>query len=281
MIFDFDQGVEVFAQSLDVIAIIISIWSAVYSTTTRSRTMRLEQEFTVQRDEAARRLEREDVMSRYREPILRSAIDLQSRLYNIDQNRFLNTYFNTSDTERSYALRSTLYVFAEYLGWVEILRREVQFLDLGQLEANQRLARLLETIATTMLTNQHPTSLRLFRGEQRAIGEIMLVARQGGGPTQYECLGFAAFTEKLEDESFAKWFANLERDVEALAKSDDARDTRLRSLQHSLIDLIDFLDPNQARLPGHRRKKLTLDPFPPSPVASADSSAPSLAPTPG
>jgi hypothetical protein len=281
MIFDFDQGVEVFAQSLDVIAIIISIWSAVYSTTTRSRTTRLEQEFTVQRDEAARRLEREDVMSRYREPILRSAIDLQSRLYNIDQNRFLNTYFNTSDTERSYALRSTLYVFAEYLGWVEILRREVQFLDLGQLEANQRLARLLETIATTMLTHQHPTSLRLFRGEQRAIGEIMLVPRQGGGPTQYECLGFAAFTEKLEDESFAKWFANLERDVEALAKSDDARDTRLRSLQHSLIDLIDFLDPNQARLPGHRRKKLTLDPLPPSPVASADSSAPSLAPTPG
>jgi hypothetical protein len=267
-----------FKQWLDVIAIVLSIWSAVYAASTRNRTLRLEQEFAVQQDEAARRLQRDDVMARYREPILRSAIDLQSRLYNIDRNRFLNIYYQTTETERSYALRSTLYVIAEYLGWVEILRREVQYLDLGELEANQRLAKLLETITTTLLTDVHPASLRLFRGEQRAIGEIMLVTRQASGQSHYECLGFAAFTEKLEDEVFAKWFANLEKDVENLATRDDARDPRLRALQHALIDLIDFLDPNRVRLPEHRRKKLPHDAATPQPAANTGVLAAGLAP---
>lgn len=266
-----------FNQWLDVIAIVLSIWSAVYAASTRNRTLRLEQEFSVQREEATRRLQRDDVMARYREPILRSAIDLQSRLYNIDQNRFLNIYYQATEAERSYALRSTLYVIAEYLGWVEILRREVQYLDLGELEANQRLAKLLETITTTLLTDGHPASLRLFRGEQRAIGEIMLVARPGSGQSQYECLGFAAFTEKLNDQTFAKWFANLEKDVAYLATREDARDPRLRVLQHALIDLIDFLDPNQARLPAHRRQKLPHAAVSPS-EASGGARAAGLAP---
>jgi len=199
-------------------------------------------------------------MGRYRQPVLRSAVDLQSRFYNIVENRFLRRYFSTgsgaSESDRAYATTSTLYVIAEYLGWVEILRREVQYLDLGDLEANRRMTDLLEEITSLFLTDRIDDAFRLFRGEQRAIGEIMLIARPSDELVRYECMGFAAFTQELESDDFSKWFARLTSDVERLANREDVRERRVLQLQSALIDLIDFLDPDCARVPASRRQKI-------------------------
>ena len=70
-------------------------------------------------------------MSRYREPLLRAASDLQSRIYDIVGQKFLACHLQQGGpADQEYACRNTMFVFAEYLGWVEILRRGVQFLDL-------------------------------------------------------------------------------------------------------------------------------------------------------
>ncbi len=240
-----------------IIAASVSAGSAALSVVSGSRTALLQHQLTMQREEHTRRLQLDTVMGRYREPVLRSAVDLQSRLYNIARNRFLKVYFVKSEAERAYAITSTLYVVAEYLGWVEILRREVQYLDLGDLQANRRLAELLERITTWFLTDEVDDAFRLFRGEQRAIGEIMLVARPVNELARYECLGFAAFVLRLDHPEFAKWFARMTDDVERLAKCDDVSERRLRALQHALIDLIDFLDRDRARVPENRREKLS------------------------
>ena len=237
-------------------AAIVSVVSAVLSVVAGTRVTQLEHRLAVQRDEQARRIQLEDVMARYRQPVLRSAVDLQSRFYNIVQNRFLQRYFFASESDRAYAITSTLYVIAEYLGWVEILRREVQYLDLGDLEANRRMTDLLEEITSWFLTDRIEDAFRLFRGEQRAIGELMLVARPSDELARYECMGIAAFTQKLKDDNFATWFARLTNDVERLAGCDEVREQRVLKLQHALIDLIDFLDPQLARVPASRRQKL-------------------------
>jgi AAA ATPase-like protein len=66
----------------------------------------------------------EQVMSRYREPLLRAAFHLQSRVYNIVEQAFLLRYLQRgSPAEQEYACRNTMFVLAEYLGWVEMLRR--------------------------------------------------------------------------------------------------------------------------------------------------------------
>lgn len=69
------------------------------------------------------------MMSQVRDPLLWAAFDLQSRIFNIVDQFFLRAYFlHGSEEERAYAKRSTVFVFAQYLAWMEIVRRRVQFL---------------------------------------------------------------------------------------------------------------------------------------------------------
>lgn len=65
------------------------------------------------------------LLDRYREPISRAAFDLQSRLYNIVRHGF------QSRSATDYPEMSTLWIVGQWFAWNEILRREVQILDLG------------------------------------------------------------------------------------------------------------------------------------------------------
>jgi hypothetical protein len=200
-------------------------------------------------------------MSHYRDPLLRAAFDLQSRLYNIVEQSFLTDYYSSEDAEaRHYACENTLYVIAEYLGWVEILRREVRFLDLGDELSNRKWVLHLDAIRHTLLTDDYddPT-LRLFNGQQRAIGEIMAepaASSAQGGEGRLQCIGYAAFVARQSKPEFARWFAQLRIDVGVLASEPEGHLDRLVALQHQLVELIDFLDPEHTRLPPYDREKL-------------------------
>jgi hypothetical protein len=69
----------------------------------------------------------------YQDSLLRAAQDLQTKLFNILRlHLFRNFYFDGSFSEKEYAVENTLYVVAEYLCWVEIIRLERQFLTDAQ-----------------------------------------------------------------------------------------------------------------------------------------------------
>jgi hypothetical protein len=80
-----------------------------------------------------RRRDAAEVVARYSRPLMQAAYELQSRIYNIDRLRFFTPNSLSDAYRRSYAETSTLWLISQYLGWVEILRREVQFLDLGDI----------------------------------------------------------------------------------------------------------------------------------------------------
>ena len=82
----------------------------------------------------------------------------------------------------------------------------------------------------------------------------MLVERDRGERTHFDCIGFAEFTTKLEDDEFSDWFTNLAESIKSAANDPDPDQSRLIQLQHGLIDLIDFLDPNRTRIPNNRDK---------------------------
>jgi hypothetical protein len=72
----------------------------------------------------------------------------------------------------------------------------------------------------------------------------MIVERESRGEVRSDCLGYATFTSRLEDEDdpvFRRWFATLARDLKALATS-RARSRRIIAVQHALVDLLQFLD---------------------------------------
>ncbi|MEK8143402.1 hypothetical protein NKH18_18695 [Streptomyces sp. M10(2022)] len=131
-------------------------------------------------------VERHDYMSRYRDSLLWVAFDLQSRIYNIlfghmadrdaSANGFMQGFLiEGTDRQAKYARFSTAYVFAEYLGWAEIFRRDIQFLDLGKNDRNRKVLLCLANVSRTLSSARIPgISYRLFRADQRAIGELMI-----------------------------------------------------------------------------------------------------------
>jgi hypothetical protein len=194
---------------------------------------------------AAARREAETVLARYREPLIAAAFELQSRLYNILELEFLERYLAQGDEDgREYALENTLYVVAQYFGWTEILRREIQFMSFSDSKQSRAVADRLRRVVGRF-QDDDPDLGRAFliwRGEQRAIGELMIQEKDG----RTDCMGYGAFLER-RDPQFRRWFARLESALPELAADPDVPRVRVVELQHALVDLIHELDPQRLR----------------------------------
>jgi hypothetical protein len=200
----------------------------------------------------------EAVVAKYREPLSRTAFDLQSRLFNIVDQGFLWFYYKGCERERAYVANNTSYVLCEYLGWIELLRREVEFLDLGDLERSRALAQLTGRIDSVLASDRDDWAkeLRLFRGEQRAIGERMLIESPSPDGVALRPMGYAAFVDRIGDPKFDQWMAMVRSDVDAIALASTPNFSRLRDLQNSLVDLVKFLDDPPRRFSEIQLKKL-------------------------
>lgn len=195
-------------------------------------------------NEIQARREAQATLHRYREPLVAAAYDLQSRLYNILQKRFLEKYYvSGNDKQRDYAVKNTLYLVGQYFAWTEILRRRIQFLDFGQVAETREVAWLLEAIQELYASDSEQLGkpFMVWRGEQRAIGEQMIV--EGGDDLM--CMGYAAFVAQ-DERTLWRWLEPLARDVETISR---VPNDRLRQLHHALIDLIERLDSGQVRFP--------------------------------
>jgi hypothetical protein len=188
------------------------------------------------------RREAEAVLAKYREPLLGAAYELQGRLWNILELDFVGKYYVAGDeAQRTYAVENTLYVIAQYFGWSEILRREIQFLSFSDStrtrtvnECQWRIVQLFQSDETEL-----GRPFLVWRGEQRAIGELMLDTADG----QAHCAGYANFMGR-RDPGFRTWFERLESDIDELSRGVNPR---LFALQHALVDLIRELDPQRLR----------------------------------
>jgi hypothetical protein len=203
-----------------------------------------------------RRFESEKAVSKYREPLARAAYDLQSRLYNILDGKLIETYLlNGDERERSYIVNNTVFVIAQYCAWTEIIRREIQYIDLGDDEQTQRLARLQDTMYSLWQndTKFENKLLRLWAGEQRALGESLIA----DGPRGPECIGYGKFLRKLKSQDPLSPLGFLQSEIKGLSELNAEERPRLVALQNSLIDLLAFLDPNNIRFPADRRSKVS------------------------
>jgi len=206
-----------------------------------SRAERLKSDLDVERQERKalldRRLNAEDLLTRYREPLAAAAFDLQSRCYNIAGRGFYERFGVGHERFRD-AQMTTLFRFAQYFGWTEILRREIQFLSFPEAEDTRRVARLQSEIARRLASSDDAEPLMIWTEEQRAIGERMIVLEQD----RAYCKGYAQFCDDY-DASFAGLFK--ERLLDDL--HDGASAPRLRDMQSLLCDLVEALDKDQGR----------------------------------
>ncbi|MFC7243753.1 hypothetical protein ACFQO7_14865 [Catellatospora aurea] len=235
-----------------IVAGVMTTWSA-------RRNAMFEHRLAAERHEASKAEQAQEVISRYREPLLLAAFNLQSRLHNAVGGVYMREYLNHPDEdERRYARDYTVYVLADYFCWVEIIRRDLRFLDLGDEDSNRTFHRHLNLVGTAFSSMKLPGNhFRLFKGQQRAIGELMIVATNG----RADSMTYPAFCSQLDNnDEFRRWFRRLVEDVPEVVAQDWAGNERLIRAQHALIDLIDFLDPARTRLPDDRAKLLEPPP---------------------
>jgi hypothetical protein len=239
---------------------LLALVSALVAGIMANRSARLGHRLDQERRHESRKEAAARVLALYRDPLLDAAQTLQSRLFNIVALGYLRAYLHCGDpAEERYARDYTLFAVAEYWCWVEIVRRELRFLDVGEVERNRQLLDYLARTQNTCQTDRLPRPFRIFRGRQRAIAELMMVPTGAAEGPRHESMGYAAFSERLEtDERFAAWFAQLSADVFAIATGRPEEMGRLVRLQNDLVDLISFLDEDAARIPARHRDRLAL-----------------------
>jgi hypothetical protein len=237
----------------------VAVCSALVTAFTATRSARLEHALSLQRARLERLEVHEDLTSRYREPLLLAAFHLQARIYNVVESGFVARHMSSTDPEeRDYARASTLYRVGDYFGWIEILRRDLQFLDLGEEQKTSELVERLDVVSHTFSnTEWFPTSVfRLFRDEQRALGEVMLEPVDGES-RRYQCIGYATFVERLEQDSgFTRWFSRLSKEVDKLIDPVPGQLDRLIKVQLALINVISCIDRDGRRFPVAHIKRL-------------------------
>ena len=181
------------------------------------------------------------VLDNYREPLIAASFELQSRLYNILQLRFVEKYISDEKAgKRNAAIESTLYVFTQFFGWREIIRREVQYLRFSRDRQTREIGQLLRDIGETFLADKYGSHFMIWRAEQRGIGERMIESVNG----RMTCLGYASFIERRS--TMDEWLLPIEHHLGDL---NDGGRKRLTDLQHKLVELVRRLDDKQKRYP--------------------------------
>jgi hypothetical protein len=181
------------------------------------------------------------VLDTYREPLVAASYELQARLYNILCNTFVNKYIrNDNAGRRTAAIESTLYVFAQFFGWREVIRQDVQFLRFSRDRQTRRVAQLLRDIGETFLSDGYGQQFMLWRVEQRGLGERMIASSNGA----QTCLGYASFLDKRG--TMAEWLEPIEHDLENI---DEGGRQRLTKIQNLLYELVTQLDEDRTRYP--------------------------------
>jgi hypothetical protein len=193
------------------------------------------------------------VLDRYRGPLLDAAWDLGDRLDNITDRRFLETY--GAGDRRPMAIQTTLSIVAQYFGWAEIVRREVQLLRFESTSDTQRAAYYLSLVMRRFATDWYDSAeaqrqathwipgfdaarlphnhLMLWHEGRRGLGDRMIVPNESP-----RCKGFATFLDDF-DQDFHSPLAEFET---GLCNPDVAKSLRLLEIRDALARLVIQLD---------------------------------------
>jgi len=238
---------------------VIALASAMISAWAQLRVKGLEQ---AAKEEEIRSQAR-TVLDRYRAPLVDAAWDLGDRFSAIIDEGFFTTYNGAH--RREAAIQSTLFRVAQYLGWAEVIRRDVQILRLDSATSTRQTAYLLDLITRRFATGWYASSeghdvakrwiagyqrgdippghLMLWQEEQRGIGERMII---GDGPTR--CMGYAAFLDRY-DKGFQRVLAEFSV---GLTIAGVAKSLRLVELRDALAKLVEQLDDEGLYVGGNR-----------------------------
>lgn len=200
--------------------------------------------------------QREKEVSVYSEPLVHAAFDLQSRIYNIVERHFMNHFYVHGDERtREYCVENTVFLISQLFCWFELTRQELYYIELQNEKDTRQLLHLQDNVQTLWGTDKtkYHGIFCLFAGEQRAIGENLIIRRDGSS----SCMGFAQFMDTFPPGK-NKQIDILREEISKLGANEHLARVRLIDIQNLLIDLLALLDPKFLRFPQKSRQKMQL-----------------------
>jgi hypothetical protein len=208
----------------------------------------------------------EQAKSKYRDPLIRSALELCNRLSQICD-EYPSEYFDRSvlrskprktastavdNYYKKYQLISTTYRLCALLGWIQLYRQEIVFLD-----SDDELEKAINWIRKDLAEGHINTAddwedwrdLLLLREEQRAIGESIITTTNGKSVV----MGYSQFCEYFPSsgsDSIARWFKSASELLLDQRAPKDFRLTRMKLMVVHLVDLAELLGAHRLR-PEH------------------------------
>lgn len=205
---------------------------------------------------------------KFRDPLARSAADLERRINEIVTHRpsiYLRDEVlslrptkqlrNDIDDEyfQRYKLISTIYRLCAFLGWLELYRQELTFLQASDGRRSKQMENAIEEIECDLGDGEINAAedwdewrdTLIFREELRGIGESMIETR---GATR-TIMGYGRFVELFDASSSSltkHWAGVVTNFFIGLGYSDkDFRQTRVERLARHLHALLEVLDDKQ------------------------------------
>jgi hypothetical protein len=196
------------------------------------------------------------VYRKYRDPIILAGEELVNRVDHIcdtyptnylrsdlvgKQPAFLKANSDDDPYFQKYRLVSTTYRLCAFLGWLELYRQDVTFLDTGRRRANRSLEKALNRVRSD-LADGHLNEAEdwfkwrdrlIFREEQRAIGDGMITSGAGSRLV----MGYREFSILFKEAAAmdSLWWLRVARNfLLDLETSWDFRRERLRRMREDL-----------------------------------------------
>jgi hypothetical protein len=199
------------------------------------------------RSERRRAQDRSDARwRRYQASLAFAAEDLSSRVGNILGGKFLDVYGRGAYEQE--AIQTTLFRFAQYFGWSEIVRRYTRDPDPRHAQRALRIQELQERVAQMFSSDDHSHGgFMIWREAQRAVGELMITRDED----IIDTMGAAEFVTAIY--RFRPWMSRMEKTIrtEPPSKWDQGERKRLEDVGAALDVLDDELrhpsDPQSQR----------------------------------
>ncbi len=181
-------------------------------------------------------------------PILRAVEDLNHRLDNILDRGYvvLNKHGQVPShwsMTYDYLMSSTLYLFAHYFAWIQMLREQLSFELFQSEQTKDEFIKRIRAVAVPLadfpyapLNNCSGKDRQVFRLQQRVIGELLILR----GSNSPRCMSYPEFLEKLKNPSFELHLEPLRALLENVSPDDTCRWTRLEETRKALCNLLEY-----------------------------------------
>lgn len=194
------------------------------------------------------KIERQKLLSQFRDPAIRAAGELARRINTILRTRGGHFEYLKGIQHEQYYIYSTSFLIGQFFACREILRQQASMLDYSDLS--------LKLDGVTHGFSYGGPGFQTFKLEQRELGERMIKLSKDSKDDYF--IGYSDFVNLMNSSDVPNCFSRLEVSVCYLFENIEKERNRLIRIHNALVDFIEFIDPKAKWVASEKREKFQV-----------------------